>query len=268
MTVKVKIIDAHAHIFPEKIAAKATHAISDFYAHIDMAHNGSAEELLKSGEKAGVSRYLVFSTATTAAQVESINDFILSQAELHKEFIPVGTMHADFKNYEEEIERIYNRGIRGIKLHPDFQKFNFDDERMLPIYEFLEKKGMFVVTHSGDYRYGFSHPLRVANIAKKFKKLDIIAAHCGGWSQWDTAIECLILPNIYVDSSSTMGFFDKNIVKKSLECYGRDRMFFGTDFPMWDHVGELKRLEELGLDDDTMEAVLYRNFENFYERKK
>ena len=100
----MKIIDAHSHIFPKKIAEKATEAISDFYEHIRMGHMGSPEELLKSGEEAGVTKYLVFSTATIPAQVKSINDFILDEAKNHKEFIPLGTMHRDFEDYEEDEE--------------------------------------------------------------------------------------------------------------------------------------------------------------------
>lgn len=262
----MKIIDAHAHIFPEKIAQKATSAISEFYENIEMDGGvGNTEALLESGRKIGVEKYLVFSTATTEKQVKSINDFILKEAQEHAEFLPVGTMHIEFEDFEEEIERISNAGMKGIKLHPDFQKFNFDDEKLFPIYELLQKKNMFVITHSGDYRHGYSHPLKVANVAKKFKKLNIIAAHCGAWSQWDIAKDNLVLPNVYVDTSSTMGFFDPEIVLKTIDVYGKDKLFFGTDFPMWNHENELENLYKLGIDNDTLERILYKNFAEFYE---
>lgn len=262
---KMKITDAHAHIFPEKIAEKATHSISEFYSDEPMEHMGNTEELLKSGRAAGVSRYVVFSTATTAKQVPKINEFIIGEAEKHSEFVPVGTMHADYEQYEEEIERIYAAGVRGIKLHPDFQKFNIDDERMFPIYRLLEEKGMFVITHSGDYRYGFSHPQRVANVAGRFKKLKISAAHCGGWSQWDIAPKYLVLPNVYVDTSSTFGFSGKETVENAIRCFGEDKVFFGTDFPMWDHKSELENMYSLNLKSSVLEKILSRNFDEFYE---
>lgn len=260
----MKIIDAHAHIFPEKIADKATHAISEFYSNYNMEHIGSPDELLKSGRRAGVSKYMVFSTATVEKQVRSINDFVIEQARIHDEFIPVGTMHMDYADFEEEIERISSLGVKGIKLHPDFQRFNLDDEKMNPIFDLMEKKDMFLITHSGDYRYGFSHPLRVANVAKRFKKLRIIAAHCGGWSQWEIARECMVLPNIYVDTCSTTGFIKDDIISKTIKAFGKDRIFFGTDFPMWDHEGELERLYSLNLKDDILECILYKNFAGFY----
>ena len=262
----MKIIEAHAHIFPDKIAEKATNAISEFYENIEMDGGvGSTEALLESGRKVGVEKYLVFSTATTAKQVKSINDFILQEAREHPEFLPVGTMHIDYEDFEEEIERISKEGIKGIKFHPDFQKFNFDDERLFPIYELLQKNNMFVITHSGDYRHGYSHPQRVASVAEKFKKLNIIAAHCGAWSQWKEAKECLVLPNVYVDTSSSMGFFEPDIILNTIDVYGKNKIFFGTDFPMWNHENELKGLYELGIDDNTLERILYKNFAEFYE---
>jgi len=67
------IIDFHAHIFPPKIAEKATKSIGDFY-NLEMSYIGTPEELVKSGSKIGVSKYIVHSTATKAMQVESINN--------------------------------------------------------------------------------------------------------------------------------------------------------------------------------------------------
>ena len=70
-----KIIDFHAHIYPQKIVEKATESVGNFYG-ISMGHDGSVETLLKSGEKASVDAYVVHSVATVPHQVESINNFI------------------------------------------------------------------------------------------------------------------------------------------------------------------------------------------------
>ena len=260
----MKIIDAHCHIFPDKISEKATNATSEFYFSQPMAGIGNTEELKKSGEKIGVTKYLVFSTATVEKQVRSVNDFILSESAENEEFLPVGTMHIDFADFEEELDRIERLGMKGIKLHPDFQRFNVDDEKMFPIYRIMEEKDMFMITHSGDYRHGFSHPLRVRNVAERFPKMRIIAAHCGGWSQWDLARDCLVLPNVYVDTCSTIGFFKRGVINKAIDAFGKEKLFFGTDFPMWDHEGELKRLLDENIKEDILERILYTNFAEFY----
>jgi uncharacterized protein len=260
----MKIIDTHAHIFPPKIEKSATAAIRDFYDRKSMSHSGSPEELLASGKRAGVGNFLVFSTATTPQQVTAINDFIIGECAEHTEFIGAGTMHAEFINFEEEINRIFKSGIKGIKFHPDFQRFDFDDERLFPVYALLEAKGMFVITHSGDYRYTYSRPEKVARIARKFPKLRIIAAHFGGWSMWELARQILILPNVYIDTSSTFGFGGVEPVIEGLKAFDHKHIFFGCDFPMWDHKEEINRFKALSLDTDFLEDIMYNNFAEFY----
>ena len=259
----MKVIDAHAHIYPAKIADAAVHSISDFYGGVNVVHGGTAEDLLAAGKKAGVVRYLVFSCATSAKQVQSINNFIIGECQKHPEFIGVGTMHKGFEPYEEEIQRIYDQGLRGIKLHPDFQKFNLDDEDMFPIYAALEERGMFLISHIGDYRYGYSHPARLANLARRFPKMNFIGAHFAGWSLWNENRDYLNLPNVYMDTSSTMGFAGFEPARDAFKRFDHKHIFFATDFPMWDHSDELKLLAQLGLDDQTFEDVVYNNFAEF-----
>lgn len=261
----MKIIDAHSHIFPEKIEKKAVKSIGDFYGMDNMSHSGSSEELKKSGSAIGVEKYLVFSTATTPKQVQRINRFINSECEKHSEFIGLGTMHIGYEDFEEEIKFLKSVGIRGIKLHPDFQEFAFNDEKMMPIYECLNAEKMFVLTHSGDKRYSFSNPEKVCDVAKKFPDLNIIAAHFGGWSEWESARDLLNLPNVYFDTSSTLGFEGKKYAIEILNKFDKTHFFFGTDFPMWDHEKELSRFLSLKLSDKDTEDILYNNFKNFYE---
>ena len=61
-----------------------------------------------------------------------------------------------------------------------------------------------------------------------------------------------------------MGFSDGENVKKAIDTFGEKKIFFGSDFPMWDHKAELDRLMKLGLKEDLLEDILYNNFKNFY----
>lgn len=262
----MKIIDTHAHIFPDKIAEKAVKSISDFYDGAKMGNIGSAEKLIKSGNEVGVNKYLVFSTATALHQVESINSFIIEQINKYKQFIGLGTIIVGYKDFESELKRLKDNGINGIKLHPDFQKFDFDSKLLYPVYDALAQLNMFVLTHAGDYRYEYSNPKKIAKVAIDFPKLDIIAAHFGGWSQWDIARDCLNLPNVYFDTSSTIGFDGAENAKKAFETFNNSHIFFGTDFPMWSHKEEMNNIKKLGLSDDVFEKVMYKNFCEFYKK--
>ena len=267
------IIDAHVHIFPEKIAASAVIATNQFYsgALSDQVHapkeftvyKGTADDLIERSRRAGIGRSVVFSTATAARQVESINSFIARNCAAHPEFIGVGTMHIDYPDFAAEIQRIKSLGLVGIKLHPDIQRFALDDERLLPMYELMRDENLFLIAHTGDYRFDYSTPVRMAHIAKLFPEMRFVAAHFGGWSQWAEARECLVLPNVYVDTSSTLGFADSDAAVKGFETFDPTHIFFGSDYPMWEPGIELERVLSLGLDDRLLELVLSENFKNF-----
>lgn len=258
------IIDFHAHIYPDKIAEKATKSIGDFY-NAPMQYNGHPEELLESGRKIGVEKYIVHSTATKPMQVESINNFIIDEMHKHSEFIGFGTMHPDYENFESELKRISALGLRGIKLHPDFQKFQIDTEKMDPIYEVMAELNLPVLVHAGDYRYDFSGPKRISNVLQKHPDLILIAAHFGGYTEWENSIEYLVGKKVYFDTSSTFWKLPIETARKMIFNHGVEKFLFGSDFPMWDHEGELARFNKLELDSSDRDAILYKNAVNLLQ---
>ena len=132
----MKVIDMHTHIFPEKIAAKATVATAEYFDLPEPPnHYGSTGELLEVLRRASIDYAMVFSAATTAHQVEHINRYILSQAREHPQLIPCGTLHAEYEGFREELAWMRENGIFGVKLHPEFQHFVLDDERLFPMFE-------------------------------------------------------------------------------------------------------------------------------------
>jgi len=170
----MEIINAHAHIYPEKIAAKATDTIGIFYDIKMQMPAGTAEQLILDGEKAGIQRYVVHSVATTAHQVRSINEFIKRELDEHPEFIGFITLHQDLSEEEivREVEWAIANNFHGIKLHPDFQKFNIDDEIAEKFYRAAEGK-LPILLHMGDDRYEYSKPYRLVKMAKKYPNLDL-----------------------------------------------------------------------------------------------
>ena len=253
----MQILDFHTHIYPENISEKAVHSVSDFYG-LHMHGEGTAEALLAYGKEAGVTRYVVQSVAIAPRYVQSINTFIAEECRKHPEFIGFGTLHPAMENVKEEIDRIRQLGLRGIKLHPDTQQFDMDAPEAMAIYEMVE--GEFpILMHCGDYRYDHSHPARLANVLDAFPNLTVIGAHFGGWSLFDLAVEYLEERHCYLDISSSMVFLGLRRTKELIRLYGADRILFGTDFPMWDAKEELERLRSLELTDEEMEKILYTN---------
>ena len=120
------VIDAHAHIYPDKIAPKAVEAVGDFY-NVDMFGDGTADGLLAAKDRAPITHFIVHSVATTAHAVTAINDFIAKQCQAHPEFIGFAAMQQDFEDPAAELQRAVELGLRGVKLHPDTQKVDMDD---------------------------------------------------------------------------------------------------------------------------------------------
>lgn len=264
----MKIIDCHCHVYPKKIADKATKGIYNFYDLIDfdLASEPATVANMKACEnKAGIGHQVIFSVATKVSQVEAINNFIAGEVSKSPTSITgLGTLHPESETLSEDMEGILRRNLKGVKLHPDVQKFKIDDYRCLKIFEFFEDK-LPLLIHTGDSRFDFSNPNRVAPILDIYKNLTVIGAHLGGWSMWKDATDILYeYPNFYVDCSSSLYALPPDEAAKIIRKYGADRVLFGTDYPMWKPEEELHRFFSLGLTDEENEKILYKNAKRLF----
>lgn len=256
-----RIFDVHAHIYPQKIAQKASDAIGAFY-DIPMKFDGTPETLLALGEKYEVTRFLVHSVATSAKQVASINDFIAGQCRLHPDrFTGFATLHPDFDAPADELARAKAMGLAGVKLHPDFQKFEISDPVMNPAYDAMQSLELPVLFHTGDARYNWSSPGHIPVIRKRFPKLKIICAHFGAYSQWDEAAECLEGQNVWVDTSSSFFVITREKALEYISRYGEERVLFGSDYPMWSVGDEIQNILSLGLGEESNRRIFAENLE-------
>lgn len=254
------VIDAHAHIFPETLARKATDNIGRFYG-CSMAANGTVEHLLRWGDQYGVDRFVVHSVATTAKQVDSINAFIAEQVRLHpKRLIGFAALHPGSDRIAQQVEEALRMGLTGVKLHPDFQEFLIDEERAFPLYEAIEGR-MPLLVHTGDSRTEYSKPWRLANIIDRFPKLDVIAAHFGGYSEWENGALSLALKNVYVDTSSSQFALTPHQVRELIDIFGAEHVLFGTDYPMWSPKEELRKLALVPMTQAERDMILHGNME-------
>ena len=260
----MKIIDIHTHIYPDAIARKATDSIRDFYQIDGGGMDGSIRMLRDRGAEAGVSRYVVLPVSNSPRRVRSINEFLLEQTRKYDDFIGFGTLHADMEGLMEETDWILQNGLRGIKMHPDSQRFCIDDERLFPVYDLLQDK-LPVMLHMGDPRYPFSHPSRLRRVLDLFPRLQVIAAHFGGYSMYHTAKELLWDTDCIFDVSSSLMFMEKGMAEKYINSYGAERMAYGTDYPLWDPVTEMERFMQLKLTDDQFEQICHKTAERIFD---
>lgn len=252
---KRRIIDFHAHVFPEEIAQKAVNHIGKHYS-IKMQGTGVLEDLVQSADRTLIDYIVIHSTATKVTQVKSINDWVASHTS--NRFIGFGTLHPDMPDAKEEFERIISLGLKGIKLHPDFQGFKADDPKMDKIYSIIESR-LPVLIHCGDEKLDNSSPKRIANVLERFPNLTIIAAHLGGYMNWQESMDYLVSKNLYMDTSSAIRYMDIGSATKLIKKHGTDKIVFGTDYPTVYHESELDVFNKLDLNENEKEDILYNN---------
>ena len=255
------IIDFHTHAFPDTLAPRAMQHLSE-QGNIQPYYDGTVNGLLDSMDDAGLSLSIVQPIATKPSQVVAINDW--SIAGNSRRVLFFGTMHPDFADVAGELQRIHDAGIMGIKLHGDYQELFVDDEkRAFPIYERLQLLGMIVLFHAG-IDIGIPPPVhaspeRIARVHEAFPDLTIIAAHLGGFRQWDEVERHLVGKPIYLDTSYVMEDAAEEEVMRILCDHGEDRILFASDGPWMDMKAQLRWLNELDITDESKQRILHEN---------
>lgn len=254
------IIDSHVHIFPDKIAAKASQNIGDFY-NLPMKYDGTLEKILELSEKCGIDKSIVNSVATTPKQVDIINEFVAVQVQNYpSKLIGYATLHPDSDSTVKQIDDAIAMGLKGIKLHPDFQRFDIDSKKAFDIYEAIEGR-LPLLIHTGDSRTQFSKPEKLAKVLDIFPKLDFIAAHFGGWSEWENSALNLCQKRVYVDTSSSQFALKTHQIRELIDIFGADYVLFGSDYPMWDPQSEIDMLADVPMTDEEREKIMHGNIE-------
>ncbi len=256
----MEFIDFHTHVYPEAIAHKAADSIRAFYSLGDRTMDGTVNMLLQQGQAAGTTRYVILPVAMRPERTRHINDFIIEQLAKEPRFLGFGTVHAGMENITGEVDYIREKGLRGLKIHPDSQVFSIDDERLFPVYEQLQ--GTFpVLFHMGDNRYDYSRPARLRRVLALFPKLQVIAAHFGGYQMYEEAYEQLKDTDCFFDVSSSLMFMGPGVAETYIGRYGAARFVYGSDYPMWNPAVEMERFLRLKLNPEQLEQIAHKTAE-------
>ena len=274
------IIDIHTHTFPDKIAAATLDKLKHL-SHTIPFTDGTAAGLAASMARAGVDRSVVMPVATSPRQVPHVNDASARMNELGAQtgVLSFGCMHPDFDGWKEELARVRDLGLKGIKLHPQYQGTDFDDPRYLRILDRCGELGLVVLTHAG-LDIGMPGkdncaPEMVARVLEQVGPVKLVLAHMGSWRQWDRVEALLPGTGVYLDTSFSLGeitplddghyrpedlpLLDEAAFLRMVRRFGPDRILFGTDSPWDDQGAALARLQALPLEPAELEAILGGN---------
>ncbi|MGI6169862.1 MAG: amidohydrolase family protein [Christensenellales bacterium] len=255
------LIDFHTHAFADKIAAKTVKLLQKNSGGLPPVFDGTVSGLLSAMDQYGVDASVVLNIATKPGQHQKILEHCLSFAS--DRLIPFASVHPQDPDVFGVLDEIKRLGIRGIKLHPDYQNFQADDPAFFPFYEYIGQLGLITTIHVGD-DIGMPlpphcSPKALSNILPLFGGAPVVAAHLGGYSAWADVETYLVGKDIYFDTALCSGTVPMYRAIDIVRAHGADRILFGTDMP-W-HSPEQERIfvAHLGLNEDEQEKIFSGN---------
>ena len=270
------IIDFHTHTFPEKIAAAAISKLEQ-KAHARAHTDGTQSALLRSMQSAGIDHAVLLPVATNPTKCASMNNAALAQPA-HPALTCFAAIHPDAPDWHEELGRVKALGFKGVKIHPVYQDVAIDDPRFVRILARCGELGLIVVMHSGA-DIGFPgvekcSPVMLRRALQAAGPVTLVAAHMGGWRNWEEVPESLLDTGIYLDTAFSLGSIspiddhytpeERLLLSEERFChlvrlFGSQRVLFGTDSP-WDDMGQaLQQIRHLPLTADEQANILGLN---------
>ncbi len=253
------LIDFHIHFFPDAIAAATVKKLGE-EAGVNYHGDGTLSSASGFMKRDGVAYSVNQPVATRPEQVHSINK---KMVQINSTGIPVicfGGMHPCVENPGEEIAYMKENGIKGIKMHPEYQNFYPDSDEMSGIYEACRKNDMMILFHAGrDIAYPDVHgtPERFARVLST-PGLRVVLAHMGGWRMWDEVEKHLAGKNVYFDVSYC-DEMENAQMKRIISCHGSEKILFATDFP-WERAPVMSaKIAGLGLGRAAEENIYFKN---------
>ena len=230
--------------------------IIDFHCHIGKDSDGGLLDipsLKNSMDKWGIDKSVIFPFSGSHEEMVRGSLQILEESKKNNWVIPFLRINPKDTN-EEELQELFDKGFKGLKLHPSGQKFEVDSEDFFWIYEICEKRKLPILIHCAE-AVDYAHPKRIINLALKFPDLNIIMAHFFG-NDIDLIKDAVKLPNLYTDTSIqartlriNQAFYEK----------GFERMIFASDAPYDSQGVALLKIRESNLKKKDEELILSGN---------
>ena len=166
---------------------------------------------------------------------------------------------------------VEEHGVKGFKFHPTVQGFHPNDRMAWPIYEVVAEHELPAIFHSGHSGIGsgmrcgcglrleYSNPMHLDDVAIAFPDMQIVIAH-PSWPWQDEALSVAMhKPNVWIDLSGwSPKYFPPQLVQYANTLL-KDRVLFGSDWPLIAPDRWLKDFEQAGFRDEVKPLILKDN---------
>jgi predicted TIM-barrel fold metal-dependent hydrolase len=279
-----RLIDTHAHQPTAEFLVDAggemmADAADKFGTDIE---TWDYEEMYDEYRKAGVGHAVLlgWDAETNTGNPPVPNDYVAEIRDEYPDFF-VGFGSVDpLKDdcVREAIRCVEDLDLSGFKFQQIAQGFDPSDPEHRHLWNTIEDLDVPVVFHGGNSTLGacsaggrglkvkYGNPMLIDEVAAEHPGMDILIAHPAfPWEKEQLAI-CQQKGNVYMDLS---GWLPKYIDEQVLQYAGtvlRDKVMFGTDYPMIRPDDWLDSFaEHTNYDEDTQRKLLFENAESFLE---
>ncbi|MDR0947570.1 MAG: amidohydrolase family protein [Ruminococcus sp.] len=262
-------IDFHTHAFADKIYKRAMEVLQNHlreYGYDDTAYSdGSLCGLTDYYKAHNIEAAVLMPIATKPSQQTVINDFaneINNTVHGGVKLYSYGSVHPFAADFKEELRRIKDLGLYGVKLHPDYQEFFVDDKNVYPVYETCAELGLPVLFHAGldaiSPEVIHCIPKAAANVLRDIPGLTAIFAHMGGNVCWDDVEKYLVGKQCYLDTAYSHTWKPSQI-KRIIDSHGSENILFASDFP-WDVPDVIaEKIMTLDLSEKDRDNIFFKN---------
>jgi predicted TIM-barrel fold metal-dependent hydrolase len=162
-------------------------------------------------------------------------------------------------------------GVRGFKFHPSVQGFRPNDPLAFPLYEVIEAARLPALFHTGQsgsgmgqrgrggIRLAYSNPMLLDDVAVDFPDLTIVLAHPSFPWQEEALAVALHKPQVYIDLSGWSPKYFPPILVQYTNTLLKDKVLFGTDFPVITPERWMEDLAKTGVRDEVKPALFKHN---------
>ncbi len=239
----------------------------------------SYEEMIEEYHESGVGRAVLlgWDAETNTGNPPVPNEYVAEVRDEHDDFF-VGFGSVDpLKDdcVEEAIRCVEDLSLSGFKFQQIAQGFDPSDSEYEQLWETIEDLGVPVVFHGGNSTLGacapggrglhikYGNPMLIDDVAARHPELQILIAHPAyPWEKEQLAI-CQQKGNVYMDLSGWMPkYIDEQVIQYAKTLL-KDKVMFGTDYPMLKPRPWLEQFAELDLSEDVQRKILWENAEAF-----
>lgn len=278
------IIDFHTHLLPKYVRENRSvffdqdPAFKSLYSS-PKARLASEEDIIGHMDESGIDQSVVFGFPWLSRElIERNNDEVW---DFHQKYpdriIPFAALSSSGADHMVlEASNRLAQGFRGLGELAVYAK-GWDREALdalSPILHIADKNNSIVLIHINE-PVGHRYPGKIdidfqslLEMIKGFPHLSFVLAHMGGGLFIYGLMPeiATIMENTYLDTAAAPFLYDPRIYKTASDLMGREKILFGSDFPLLGLPRYMRHIDSGNPDPDLKDAILGENAKRLLEK--